>query len=225
MQSYDPMFLRSLLLSVSLVALVASAAHARPVVKFHADAVGLVTSVEVEGLPALSEDGRTLLAVGSSEDASDLVSVDCLQATLWGGMRKQYLSDSYMGEDLEQHFADGKYLQKMIRRRKLRSISMQRVGRDGWVRNGKFAVHVSFGRLQFTVDGKQVYSRKITPRYGRGANLMSEEGVDSLKVEFVGAYIDPVHRVFVVSFGSGECDCACDLAPFYQHYRWDESGL
>ncbi len=48
---------------------------------------------------------------------------------------------------------------------------------------------------------------------------MSEESADDLEIVFAGAYI--VRRVFVVSYGAGECDCACDLAPFYQHYCWD----
>ena len=51
---------------------------------------------------------------------------------------------------------------------------------------------------------------------------MSEDAADNLKVDFVGAFIDPARRVFVVSYGSGECDCACDVAPFYELYRWGE---
>lgn len=175
--------------------------------------------VRLDGLPALSADGRTLIAPAESRYEDPLV--ETLQATKWGGIRASY--DFENGDLAEPRLAAGaKRLEKMIAQRKFRKISITNANRSQQVRSGNFVVEVKNGRLRFSQAGNLIFARTIETRQSRGAGLMSDNAADSLKVDFVGAYIDAKRRVFVVSYGSGECDCACDVAPFYQLYRWGE---
>ncbi|MBL4635025.1 MAG: hypothetical protein JKY56_14220 [Kofleriaceae bacterium] len=179
-------------------------------------------TLSVSGLPALSADGRTLIAPAESR-YEDLL-VETLQATKWGGIRASYDFESGPTDEMgERQRANGaKRLEKMIAQRKFRKVSITKANRSQQVRFGEFVVEVKNGRLRFFQGKVLIYTRKIATRQSRGAGLMSDDASDNLKVDFVGAYIDPTRRVFVVSYGSGECDCACDVAPFYQLYRWGE---
>lgn len=177
--------------------------------------------ISVSGLPALSADGRTLIAPAESRYEDPLV--ETLQATKWGGIRASYDFESDSPDVDERRLAAGaKRLEKMIAQRKFRKVSITKANRSQQVRSGDFVVEVKDGRLRFSQGENLIFARTIATRQSRGAALMSDNASDDLKVDFVGAYIDAKRRVFVVSYGSGECDCACDVAPFYQLYRWGE---
>lgn len=163
-------------------------------------------SVELRGLPALSADGKTLISRAESNLEDPLI--ETLRATTWGGVRQSYdfaaaRYESVDESQLLQIRAGAKRLKRMLARRDFSQIKITSADRTGLVKVGDYSVQVHEGKLQFLAEGKLVYARRIKKRSSRGAGLMSDKAYDELEVDFVGAYVDPVRRVFVVSYGLG----------------------
>lgn len=189
-------------------------------IEFHHDENGL-GSVKLTGLPALSADGRTLIS--RAESRWDYEQIETLQATIWGGVRVMYnFDEAFEDRETEELLVRGaQRLKRMIRNRSFRRIKIKKADRRGQVQEGGFQVEVKNGVLRFSIEGTLIYKRRVKARLSQGATLGREGYARKPTVDFVGAYVDPAHRVFVVSYGEGECVCACDVAPFYQLYRWD----